>query len=166
MGDIKTHNWKNHGKEAILKPAKDKKGYLRTVLSKKTIKVHRVIAQIFIPNPENKPQVNHKNGIKHDNRVINLEWVTGKENTEHAIANGLFFSQKDTFDKKRLSIKMKANPLKGSKVGTSKLTESQVLEIRAYVTKKRYGRKALAHKYGVKECTIKDIITRKSWKHI
>lgn len=71
----------------------DKYGYLRvnvTISGVTKLKLaHRIIAEVFIPNSENKTQVNHVNGIKTDNRVENLEWVTLYENRAHAVANDL-----------------------------------------------------------------------------
>ncbi len=52
-------------------------------------RLHRILAEIFIPNPLNKPQLNHINGIKHDNRIINLEWCTISENVQHSYDMGL-----------------------------------------------------------------------------
>lgn len=76
-----------------IKPKLDKDGYLKYTLCKngknKCIFAHRLVALHFIPNPKNKPQVNHKNGKKQDNRVKNLEWCTQKENNKHALKTGL-----------------------------------------------------------------------------
>ena len=75
------------------KAVRDCKGYLTVDLYKNgkrsTRRVHILVAEAFIPNPECKPEVNHRDGNKHNNRVDNLEWVTHKENCEHAWGTGL-----------------------------------------------------------------------------
>lgn len=81
-------------KGKILKGTPDEKGYLKTRLlitgvSFKPKRIHRLIAQTFIPNPLQYSQVNHKNGDKSDNRIENLEWCNNSENQLHANATGL-----------------------------------------------------------------------------
>ena len=80
------------------KLSKDKDGYLFVCISKqgkhKGYRVHRLVAQAFIPNPENKPQINHIDGDKTNNVMKNLEWVTCKENIIHAHKNGLSYKAK------------------------------------------------------------------------
>lgn len=77
----------------FLKPQQQRTGYytvaLRNEFEIKTVSVHRIVAMAYIPNPDGKPQVNHKNGDKSDNNVDNLEWMTSKENVQHAHDTGL-----------------------------------------------------------------------------
>ena len=91
----------------VLKPGKDKSGYLMVWLwnenGKKVFKVHRLVANAFIPNPEIKPCVNHIDGCKSNNYVSNLEWCTSGENQSHAYRIGLkFHSDKAGSPKQRV----------------------------------------------------------------
>ena len=112
-------------------------GYLTTLVDGKTQLVHRLVAMKFIPNPLKKKCVNHINGIKDDNRVINLEWNTYQENTIHAIKTGL--------------------------INTRKLTMLEVEEIRKKYVPYIYSTRTLAKEYGVTRSTIYFIIQNKTY---
>lgn len=88
--------------EKILKKSVNRFGYEYVCLSREykthKVKVHRLVAEAFIPNVNNKPQVNHINGVKTDNRVENLEWCNNSENMQHAVKTGLWKSPKKRKD--------------------------------------------------------------------
>ncbi|MDN4492883.1 NUMOD4 motif-containing HNH endonuclease [Ureibacillus aquaedulcis] len=90
-GNVKSVD-KVKGNEYLMKPNKNKGGYLRVHIGgnvKKEFLIHRLVGQAFIPNPENKSEINHIDGNKENNRVENLEWNTRKENVHHAHEMGL-----------------------------------------------------------------------------
>jgi len=131
-----------HNKIILLKYVLDRYGYpiicLSTNGKSKTFKIHRLVAQTFIPNPDNKPQVNHKDGNKQNNRVDNLEWVTRKENEKHAVENGL----------------------KGHK-----LLENDVLAIHGLYLS-GMTRKEIGLIYGVTDTHIYYIVNGLTWKYL
>lgn len=84
-GNIYSRNYGRTGRIKKLLPHKNYKGYLWVNLGRKNRKyIHRLVAEAFLPNPSSLPQVNHKNGIKTDNRVENLEWITCSQNILHS----------------------------------------------------------------------------------
>ena len=82
------------GHPRLLKTQADQKGYQRFSVTidgkKRTYKLHREVAKAFLPNPDDLPQVNHKDGDKNNNCAVNLEWISNRDNAHHAIANGLW----------------------------------------------------------------------------
>jgi len=142
----KYHPTRNHNKKLReIKPTLGNDGYLRVCLycdNKRNDKLlHRLIAENFIPNPENKPQVNHKNGVKTDCRVNNLEWSTEKENTQHAVRIGLM----DT---------------KGESHWNSRLTEYDIMAIK----KDDRFQRVIAKEYQVSQAMISCIKNNKRWE--
>jgi len=112
-----------------------------------TESVHRLVAKAFIPNPENKPQVNHKDGNKLNNNVSNLEWATNEENAAHAAMN------------------IKKNSRKGSEVGNSKLKEEDVYMIHRLINEgKSLMEIATLTKTG--KSNISEIKAGRSWRHL
>src|SRR5574343_436118 len=146
LGNIKSlpKQWKCGGSNAplkefshngkILKPLLSSNGYCGVCLYKNNkvsrLSVHRTVADAFIDNFGNKPQVNHINGIKTDNRAENLEWATNSENMNPG------------------------SGLKGEKNHSSKFLNSEVVELRKLINSKLYTQKQLASVYGVTQATI------------
>ena len=95
LGNVKSLNYANTGRQKLLHPSSHHLGYLIVRLVRpenirpENKMVHTLVASAFIPNSSNKPCVNHIDGNKQNNVVTNLEWVTHKENMEHAITTGL-----------------------------------------------------------------------------
>lgn len=118
--------------------------------NKRRFKNHRLVAQTFIPNPKNKKEVNHINGIKSDNRVENLEWCTHQENMQHAWDTGL----------------SKPSGIKGEQAGTAKLNEKIVKEIKRMHFKEHKTCTQIAKETNIKYNTVWDIIKNKTWRHV
>lgn len=129
-------------------------GYPVVGINKKMVRVHRLVALAFIPNPENKPYINHIDGVKNHNQKSNLEWVTPSENSIHAIETGLY---KEDF----MEIV--------SKLGKDKrlLTFEEAKEIRKlYANRKveKITQKELAKKYSVSQKVIYCIIHNQTYR--
>ena len=134
-----------------IKPQITKDGYFRVGLYNKKgyrkIFVHKLVLLTF--NPINKKlQGNHKNGIKADNRLINLEWCTAKQNMNHA-----------------LKMKLRIMP-KGEECSWSKLKEKDILFIRKAYKNKELNMRELAEKFNINKTPIFKIIHKENWRHI
>lgn len=144
-GDVRGQSGK------LLKKRPDGKGYLRVALCNKgervDKRVHILVAQAFIPNPLNLPEVNHINLNKAQNNSLNLEWCTHQENMDHYYANG------------------DVVVLQGEDHGMAKLKEEDVVQIRLML-EEGYSSRTISKTYPVTEQMIYRIKYRKAWKHI
>jgi hypothetical protein len=138
-------------KTIILKQQTCKQGYKKVTLGtykrKKSFLVHRLVANAFIDNPENKPQINHKNCIKGNNNIENLEWSLCVDNIRHAFKNELHYR-------------------KGEFNGKSKLNEHQVMEIYTLAQRGDTQQSEIGKLYKVSSETVSAIKNKRSWKHI
>jgi hypothetical protein len=148
-GNVKSLSYSRTGKEGILKSSLCSRGYPQVCLSingkSKSKRVHRLVAETFISNPEGKPNINHINGIKTDNRMENLEWCTQKENIRHAVDTGLFSAT-------------------GENNGMCKITEADAREIKYGLKDKT--RMELSERFGISIWMISAIRNNRLWKHI
>jgi hypothetical protein len=139
------------GAPRIMKLKHKSRGYYRITLyghngGPKSRTVHRLVAEAFIPNPENKPQVNHEDGIKTNNKVSNLRWVTPRENIQHAVINCL-------------------SPV-GERCHLAKLTEKDVRSICGMLDSNLYTLNKIAQDFKVDDSLIGLIDSGKIWNHI
>lgn len=127
----------------IVKPQLNGTGYYRVSIGGKLRFVHRLVAQLYVPNPDNKPQVNHKDGNKLNNCADNLEWVSNKENSLHALDNGwMRIEERHQF---------------------AKLNRKQVSFIKHHPD---MSRNELAELFNISPRTITDIRSGKTWKTV
>ena len=131
----------------VLKHSMSGNGYFTVYVDRVNCLLHRLLAETFIPNPENKPCINHKDGNKQNNNLDNLEWCDKKENNLHAVKTGL----------------RHYNHRFGEKSSNHKLTQKDVDYIRKYYGKPLKGRQ-LAKKFGVTDSCISSIINNRNWR--
>lgn len=134
-------------KNKFIKGTHNSDGYPMVSVDGKQVKTHRLIAECFLPTDPAKPIVNHKNGIKTDNQVENLEWCDHKHNVQHAFKNGLMVRHK------------------GSKNAASKLSEAQVSYIKQGLKDGR-TMTSFANEFKVTISAIFHIKRGKNWGHI
>lgn len=142
----------------------DENGYLRVKIAPKGYKVHRLVAEAFLGPCPDKFVVNHKNGIRDDNRVANLEYCTNQQNVKHAYDTGLADRARELSSAryKKLHADGLIDHCKGTDHRLAKLCPESVREIRT----SNLPNTELAKRFGVCREVIRDVKKRKTWKHV
>ena len=147
----------------------DKNGYMKTNLYKPdgrrvNVSVHRLVAMTYISNPDDKPCVNHINGIKNDNRIENLEWCTYSENEKHKYLTGLGDNAKKLLSE-RNKLKPKSTFSDMGK-GNRKLSDDDIRTIRHLANTKQKTYKELALMYNYDSSSIGKIVRRQRYSDV
>ena len=129
---------------------------------RKSLQIHRLIAQAYIPNPENKPDINHKDGNPLNNEVNNLEWCTKSENIQHAINNGLIDNFTDKCKKVRSENGKKMGAI-NSKKFRSLFSMETANKIRKIYAETKISFTKLAEKFDCSDKTIANIVNNKTY---
>lgn len=148
LGNVKSLSYRNTNKPKLLKKIKLSIGYETVSLAKdkvsKVFYIHRLVANAFIKNNNDLPTVNHIDGIKTNNIISNLEWMSFSDNNKHAHSTGLNIVKK------------------GEEHHKSKLKKVDVM----FIFNSKLSLRVLAKKYNVSKTSIQDIKNGKNWSHL
>ncbi len=149
-GNVVSTDYLGTGKTRLLKPHKREDGYLVVTIYINNVayprQIHRLVADAFIPNPTKLPYVNHKDGNKRNNHDENLEWITSKGNSIHAVETGLIKSCEDSY--------------------LAKSTNEQIKEVCELLAQNKLTLNQISCKTGIPYDRIYDVLRRKTWKKI
>lgn len=159
-GQIRGYQKTGPGSSLLSRPTalnliEDANGYMRVNLCKPGRKrrhaaVHRIVAETFLPNPDSKPCVNHRDSNRTNNHISNLEWCTHSENSRHANRRG---RQKNVFGK-------------GAEHPGAVLTEVDVRGIKRNYRAGGVTQRQLAKRYGTSQQQVQKIVNNKIWRHV
>lgn len=137
-----------HIKERRLKGSRNNCGYWQVNVNRRYLCLHKIIAEVFVPNPHNYTEVNHIDGNKDNNSAENLEWCTRSHNIRHAYSTGL-------------------NPIRYGKDSTSaKYDESVIKGVYLDILEGKLSQESIGRKWGMPQITVSNIKTKRTWRRL
>lgn len=152
-GKVKSFKHRVHGENGVILKPHEYDAYSQYKLSdsnnkEERIPAHRLVATAFIPNPNNYPEVNHKNGVKTDNRVQNLEWCTRQQNIIH------------------MHKVLYPHMMRGRRNPRTGITEEDALRIYELAIKEERTLEDIGEEYGISACAVVDIKVGRTWNYV